>query len=146
MANAIKIAEKLGDTSLLVRLNLDYIKQVIDEAQAKPNPTTTDIERMEEKVFEIQNHTEIYFDMFGDKWANAHFQRMVYDGDLGAMLAEAQEDGKKLPYLTNYLRGTRKYGKISWINDVVGERDYLAAAQTLDRVAESQESILLNKR
>jgi nuclear pore complex protein Nup133 len=61
-------------------------------------------------------------------------------------LAEVQEDGKKQPYLTHYLRGTKKYGKISWINDVVGERDYLAAAQTLDRVAESQETILWNKR
>jgi nuclear pore complex protein Nup133 len=146
MPNAIKIAEKLGDTSLLVRLNLDYIKQVIDEAQAKPNPTTADVEKMEEKVFEIQNHAEIYFDMFGDKWANSHFQRMGYDGDLGAMLAEVQEDEKKQPYLTKYLRANRKYGKISWINDVIGPRDYVAAAKTLDRVAESQESILWNKR
>lgn len=146
MPHAIKIAEKLGDTSLLVRLNLDYIKQVIDEVQAKPNRTNADLEKMEEKVFAIQQHTEVYFDMFGDKWAHSHFERMVFDGDLGAMLAEVQEDGKKLPYLTNYLRGTRKYGKISWINDVVGERDHLAAAQTLDRVAESQETILWNKR
>jgi nuclear pore complex protein Nup133 len=146
MPNAIKITEKLGDTSLLVRLNLDYIKQVIDEAQAKPHRTSADLERMEAKVFEIQNHAEIYFDMFGDKWARSHFQRMVYDGDLGAMLAEVQEDEKKQPYLTKYLRGNRKYGKISWINDVVGGRDYLAAAKTLDWVAESQETILWNKR
>jgi nuclear pore complex protein Nup133 len=146
MPNAIKIAEKLGDTSLLVRLNLDYIKQVIDEAEAKPNCTNADVQMTGERVFDIQNHTEVYFDMFGDKWANSHFQRMVYDGDLGAMLAEVQEDEKKLPYLTKSLRGIRKYGKISWINDVVGQRDYLVAAKTLDRVAESQETILWNKK
>ena len=146
MPHAIKITETLGDTSLLVRLNLDYIKQVIDEAQAKPNRTNADLEMMEEKVFEIQNHTEIYFDMFGDKWANSHFQRMVFDGDLGAMLAEVQEDEKKQPYLTEYLRGIRKYGKISWINDVVSQRDYLVAAKTLESVAELQETLLWNKK
>ena len=146
MPNAIKIAEKLGDTSLLVRLNLDYIKQVIEEAQKQPSSNTADLEIMEDKVFEIQNHTERYFNMFGDKWAHSHFQRMVFDGDLGAMLAEVQDDEKKQPYLTQYLRGVSRYGKISWINDVVGERDYLAAAKTLDIVAESQETVLWNKR
>ena len=143
MPNAIKIAEKLGDTSLLVRLNLDYIKQVIDE---KPNPTDAELEMIAERISDIQNHTEIYFDMFGDKWANSQFQRMVYDGDLGVMLAAVRENEKKQPYLTKYLRGSMKYGKISWINDVVGERDYLTAAKTLNRVAESQETVLWNKR
>lgn len=144
MPGAIRLAEKLGDASLLVRLNLDYIKQTIDKAG--PNASDSEVQKVEQKLYTIQNHAEIYFDTLGDKWANAHFQRMIYDGDLGTMLQEAQDDDKKQPYLTNYLRSVKRYGKISWINDVIGQHDYHNATTTLNRVAETQETDLWNKR
>ena len=146
MPAAIALTEKLGDTSLLVKLNLDYIKTSVRVSQAEHNPTAADLKQLEKKIKDIQDHTETYFDLFGDKWAFAHFQQMVQDGEIGLMLRGAQTEDKKQPYLTRYLQTAKRFGKVSWINDVIGEHNYLRASNTLDHVAESQELDVWSKK
>ena len=146
MPDAIRIAEKLSDTTLLVTLNTDYAKQVYDDFRSISKPTDADVTKYEQNVLQISAHAESYFDKFGDRWAFSHFQQMVRQGELGDILIEAQSEEMKQPFLTRYLRRMKKYGKLSWINDVIGQGDFHNASRTLEMVAEKQETDIWNKR
>jgi len=146
MPGAIQLAEKLRDPGLLVTLNADYLRQLVLESAAHPDLAA----HIEQKIVEVQNHAETYFDQFGNGWAYAHFSTMIEDGDLGSLLAKGQEDEKKQAYLTWFLKKSQKFGqkvgKISWINDVVGEDNYARAEKTLKHVADDESTDLWSKK
>ena len=74
---------------------------------------------------------------------------MIENGELGSLLATAQSDSKKQDFLTWFMKKGQKLGqsigKLSWINDVVGQGNYARAAKTLANVAEDQEDDLSNQ-
>lgn len=147
MSGAIAIAEKIADPGLLVTLNTDHIKQLIAEGIAHPDQ----IETFNSKILDVQTHTETYFERFGNGWAFAHFSRMIDDGDLGVLLTEVQEAHEmKQPYLTWYfkkcIRLGQPVGKVSWINDVLGEQNFHRAGLTLEAVALREEHDVWSKK
>jgi nuclear pore complex protein Nup133 len=139
MSGAITIAETIADPGLLVTLNTDHIKQLMAEGATHPDQ----LDLLNSKILDVQNHTETYFERFGNGWAFAHFSRMIEDGDLGVLLTEAQEAHEmKQPYLTWFFKKCMKLGqpvgKLSWINDVLGERNFHRAGKTLEAVASEE--------
>ena len=117
------------------------------EALAHPETATRDRKRMAE----IQDHAETYYERFGLGWAFANFSRKIENGELGSLLGEAQENhGGKQAFLTRFLKKATKVGqqvgKLSWINDVVGENNFARAEESLTEVAEVEEMDLYSKK
>ena len=148
---AIKLAEGLEDTYLLVNLNLDYLSALTVKKMTALASKSKEIAPLDRELQSVQDHAESYYDKFGNLWANSHFTRNLQDGDLIEPLREAQaNDGSKQHYLTWFLEHSKKSGrsvdKISWINDVVGERKYSSALKTLGSMSTQDDSDLWEKR
>ena len=149
MPGAIEIAEKLGDTGALVALNLEYIKTLAKQAETLAKETGANnpgVIQIRQKIEDVQNHVETYFDKFGGQWAASHYTNLISCGELGQILAEAQENDRKQEFVTDFLQNEPAYSKISWINDVIGKRDFRHATNTLDYIAEVQEADLWSKK
>lgn len=132
---AIDLAEHWKDMKALVELNIEAQKQVLGRATDGREPSAGDMKRLEHESDKIVARTESYFDKYGSAWANAHFSKMVVEGELGSLLVEGQTDEKKQPFLAQFLRKNPGYQKISWIHDVVCEKDFGHAAKTLESLA-----------
>jgi nuclear pore complex protein Nup133 len=146
MQEAIDLAEHWLDMKALVDLNIEAEKQVIQRAKHSTHASASEVRRIEVELEIIHVRTESYFDKYGSKWANAHFSSMVSHGELGSLLSESQDDEKKQPYLTNYLRKNKGFQKINWINDAIGERDIGHAGKTLESLAKNREGDLWTKK
>ena len=137
---AIELAERLKDPGLLVSLTTDYLLFLDLDAKIHPENAL----KNKRKIEQVQGHAETYYERFGNGWAYANFSRKVDNGELGTLLIEGQTDAKKQGHLTWFLkkclkRGQR-VGKLSWINDVVGENNFTRAEKALSEVAETQET------
>lgn len=144
---ALQLAEAQGDTDLLVQLNLSHIVELANSRVTHPD----DNEEIAQKIEEIQNHVETYFDRFGNTWAYSHFSSMIDRGELSRLIDEGLSDeGKKQSFLSWFfdtcLQDNRKVGKISWINDVVGQQDYNSACQMLEVVAHEEEDDIWSQK
>ena len=129
---AIGLAEHWRDMKALIRLDVEAKERMIQRAKEGPEPSANDFKRLEKELKSIQERTKAYFEKYGSVWAEAHFNQLVIEGNLGSLLVEGQADNKKQPHLTRFLRKNPGYQKISWINDVVGEKDFGHAARTLE--------------
>ena len=144
---AIELAESLKDPGLLVTLTTDYMIALTLDTSSHPENAL----KNKRKITEIQDHTETYYDRFDNGWAYAHFSRKIENGELGTLLVEAQlDDGKKQKFLTWFLKKGLKrgqsIGKLSWINDVLGDNNFARAEKTLADVAESEEMELWSQK
>lgn len=146
MEGAIELAERLHEPHLLVDLNSDFLHNLNKEALAKPEAA----EKIEKKIKEVQDHIETYYGIFKHDWAFANFTRKLENGELGTLFKEVQDNEKKQAYLTKFIRKANKagqqLGKIGWINDVLGERDFGHAEKTLIRVANDEKGDLSHKK
>ena len=148
---AIRIAENMADTPLLVDMNLKYIQELSIRRQLAATSNPAETQRMDQELRTIQDHAETYYGKFGTDWALAHFSRNMQDGDLGDILQEAQaNDGEKQHYLTWFLRESQKLGvsvdKLSWINDIIGENQYGRALNTLSSMSLKRKDDLWGKK
>ena len=146
-AGAIELAERLKDPGLLVTLTTEYMLALNLDSQIHPESAL----KNKRKISDIQDYTETYYDRFGNGWAYANFSRKIENGELGTLLTEAQlDEGKKQGFLTWFLKKGLKrgqtIGKLSWINDIVGESNFARAEKTLTDVAENEEMELYNQK
>ncbi|KAK5074311.1 hypothetical protein LTS08_005265 [Lithohypha guttulata] len=143
---ALKLAEAKGDTDLLVTLNIDHLTALYDTLKAHPEQ-----QEIEKKIEAVQDHVETYFERFGNDWAYSHFSSLLKHSKLGTLIAEGQANGgKKQPYLSHFFdtcaQEQKRVGKVSWINNVVGESKFDAAFHTLETVASTQETDIWSKQ
>lgn len=143
---ALALAEKTSDTDLLVQLNITHIKELYDKIRSSPQ----DDHRLMHKVREVQNHVETYFERFGRDWAYSHFSSLLKSAKLGTLMNEGQADGGKKQrflswFFTACMERQKSLGKLSWINNVVGEEEYSSAYKTLVDVASDQEHDIWSK-
>ena len=132
---AIQLAEDLRDMPTLVQLITTESDELISEIRQ-----CTDTETYTNYVNEINKlGTRVggYFGRFGDTYATAFFDHYINMGKLARLLDEAE---RTHPRLTDYLRADSSRAKLSWINDVLHERDLARAGKVLLDVARTQES------
>jgi nuclear pore complex protein Nup133 len=144
--NAIDLAEHWRDMKGLVELNALAGNQLIRRSECSPSTSATEVKKFEQEMESIQERTERFFEKYGSIWATAYFNKMVMQGELGSLLAEGQTDTMRQSYLTQFLRKTRGYQKISWINDVVCEKDFVHAAETLESLASKKVEDMWTKK
>lgn len=126
--DAIDLAEKFRDMTVLVELTIELQDQTKSQKKAR------DI--ADGKAEQIDQKFSYYFENFGEPWADAFFTRQISMGQSGILLAMRNFQ----PFVTRFLRKVPAYSRLSWINDVIGERDYNAAAEALRNMAVENES------
>lgn len=135
MDEAITLAEGFRDMKALVELMLETYDELKDKEKSNPETFEAEIIKYDEKI-------NGYFERFGESWADAYFSRQVSTGTAGGLLQMSQHQAA----LTKFLRKKPQFHKVSWMNDIIGERDYGMAAKTLANLAINQESDLWGKR
>lgn len=135
MDEAIALAESFRDMKALVELMLE----IHDGLQEKEK---TDPEGFEVEIIKYDEKIQGYFERFGESWADAYFSRQVSTGTAGGLLRMSQHQAP----LTKFLRKKPQFHRVSWMNDIIGERDYATAAKTLANLAINQEFDLWGKR
>ena len=135
LEEAITLAEGFRDMPALVELLLEVNDRLNEKDIQDPVALEAERKKYEERI-------DKYFERFGESWADAYFDRQVSSGDSGSLLSVPQYQA----HVTKFLRKRPRYRKISWMNDILGERDYATAAETLANLAIDQESDLWARR
>ncbi|RAL16570.1 putative nuclear pore complex subunit Nup133 [Aspergillus homomorphus CBS 101889] len=141
LQEAIRLAESFRDMEALVELIIELQDQTKGQSLS-PRLSSNATRAFESASDQLSRKISGYFDRFGQAWAEAFFSRQISLGQGGVLFAMK----KFQPFVTNFLRGHSTYSRLSWINDVVGENDYNAAADSLEKLALDQESDLWGHR
>ena len=142
LEEGIALAEKYGDMIALVDLIVEALGDTITRSQ-QPGLSDEDEAALERRMEAIQERMSSYFHTYGDRWARALYSKKISKG----LLADLLDDGpEEQVFLTHFLRSQPAYAKISWINEVVNERNYGEAARTLRNHALTSEMVLWNKK
>ncbi|GMG17238.1 unnamed protein product [Aspergillus oryzae] len=138
--DAITLAEKFRDMSALVELIIELQDQTKGEILPSSRNDASDTISCESD--HLNKKISLYFEKFGESWANAFFSRQISMRQSGILFAMK----KFQPFITQFLRKDAAYSRLGWINDVIGENDYNAAAQSLEKLAIEGESDLWSHR
>ncbi|KLJ11057.1 hypothetical protein EMPG_13664 [Blastomyces silverae] len=140
LEDAITLAESFRDMDALVELMVDLHEQI--KEQRPPRRPEDEGPVLDEGTKTWKRRIDNYFERFGEAWADAFFTRHITVGQPETLLIMQEYQGA----VTKFLRSHPAYSKLSWINDIVGERDYSTACTTLQRLAIEQETDLWSKR
>lgn len=135
---AANLAEKWGDMEALVDM-------VSDEAMSIN--AALNVRGKEAAALRLESILETriaqYFQLFGPAWGDAMFSRQLRNHILAPTLDLARTQKEEV---TRFLRARASRAKLCWINDVMSEREYVPAAESLMLVAETQETALWSKK
>ena len=138
--DALRLAQRYEDMDALVELM--EIKRV--NAQNAPAlPISEDIDVAPDILLRKCNEDIIsFFAKYGNQWADAYFSGHIDNNGAGRILEQSSMYQKAL---TAFLRRKPQYAKLRWINEVAAERNYVAAAESLQQTSE-RETRLWNKK
>lgn len=83
-----------------------------------------------------------YLDKYGKDFAFAYYEHLI---DVCGVEAVLEDNNDKL-YKTSFLRQTKHFAKLSWINDITREDDILSAGDTLVDIGLHHEDQVWNKK
>jgi nuclear pore complex protein Nup133 len=140
--DGMKIAEKLHDLPSLVALALNELQYHHDpdmhrKFDAKQKAVS------ENKLIAVRKTIARYFENFGQEFADTFYNAEIQDNQLAELL---EQNYGKPRQLTEFLRSNPAYAKLSWMNDVIAEKDLLQAGKSLMDVAQKQENNAWAKR
>ncbi|KAE8132271.1 Non-repetitive/WGA-negative nucleoporin C-terminal-domain-containing protein [Aspergillus pseudotamarii] len=141
LEDAITLAEKFRDMSALVELIIELQDQTKSEI-LPPNSRNDTSDPISYDSDHLNKKISLYFEKFGESWANAFFTRQISMRQSGILFAMRRFQ----PFITRFLRKDVAYSRLGWVNDVIGENDYSAAAQSLEKLAIGGESDLWSHR
>lgn len=138
--DAISLAEKFRDMGALVELIIELQDQT--KCQLLPELVSDGDQNAMIESGKLGEKISHYFEKFGEPWADAFFVRQISMGHSGVLFAMK----KFQAFVTRFLRKNPNYPRLSWINDIVGENDYVTAAQSLEGLAIEHETDLWSHR
>lgn len=142
LEEGIALAERYSDMRALV----DLIVEALGDTATRLHQhglSDEDEHALQQRMDAIQERIGSYFDTYGDRWARALYSKKIAKGFLADLLDDGADEQA---YLTRFLRSEPAYAKLSWINEVVNERNYGEAARTLRTYALTSETALWNKK
>ena len=131
----MNLAEQYEDMGTLANLTWDetsWLQINKIKSQSKTEQATIKV-----KLEKIKDRTVRYFDQYGDKWAEAYFNKHIAENKSGLLLENAAlyQDS-----LSRFLRDNGAYSRLCWINEVISEKNYEVAGHKLYQTATSQET------
>ena len=139
---AIVLAEKYHVMQTLVQLLADEIGSLGARSE-QHGLSEEDAAMLEDRMASLEGRLAANFRTFGDDWARALFTEHIKKGQLSTLMNDNDEWSQ---YLTRFLRGNPAYAKLSWMNDVIVEKDFDLASQALLEFARNKENDLWAKR
>jgi len=143
MAKAgMSLAEKHKDMQALVTLVKGQSLKLMDEL-VRPDLGEVETANAERQAQALEGRVRSYFKKFGTEWADAFYSSHIRSGHSSGLLNQASSYQYEV---TRFLRASSARKKLSWINDVLGEKDYALAGKSLMDVAASQEQNIWCKK
>ncbi|KAI9674339.1 MAG: hypothetical protein M1829_003741 [Trizodia sp. TS-e1964] len=143
MYDAFALAEKFEDFEILVKLMADGLGAIKVKLN-KPGLTIDETESLNAEFENLEQRADSYYDRFGDKWAHALYTYQMRTGDLVGLL---NDHGEHQRLLTSFFRGkSTKLAKLAWINEILGEKDFLMASNFLLHVARKRETNIWSQK
>ena len=131
LEDAIALAESFQDMGALVELIIELQDETVDHNHFYHVSSTDISDVVVNESGQCADKISMYFDRFGEAWADAFFSRQISMDQAGVLFAMR----KFQPFVTRFLRKSTAYSQLSWINDVLGENDYGSAAQSLEKLS-----------
>lgn len=135
---ATQLAEKYADMAALVDIKANERLELLHQMQ-DPTASRAAFNKMLEQL-EVQILS--YFTKYGNQWADAYFKKHLDDKQAAGVL---EQSGRYQQWLTQFLRRNPKYSKVRWINEVCAERDFLKAADSLQRAQQDDQNLWYQK-
>lgn len=138
LAGAVQLAEKYGDMAALVDIkDLERGLLVADLRNPRVDKTksSTALKNFDK---EIQH----YFTTYGTVWSDVYFKKHLNNKQIASVLDQSTIYQQSL---TQFLRRHSEYSKLRWINEAYAERNFLAAAESLQQ-AQADEDLLWSKK
>ncbi|KAF2002680.1 hypothetical protein P154DRAFT_134570 [Amniculicola lignicola CBS 123094] len=130
----MELAETYDDMETLAHLVHEEHRFMAENREAAISKM--DIATSQVKLNQIKERIQGYFDRYGDAWATAYYSRYITERQSGHLLSK-EHFGR--PAFTKFWRSDASLGRLGWINEVIGEKNYEAAGRTLLEVATKQE-------
>lgn len=131
----MKLAEQYHDMPTLV----DLVWEETDWLESEKATTRSKMEQAEStvKLNRIKERISRYFETYGEDWAEAFYSKYINENQAAQLF---KKEYLNQAALTNFLRAEPLRARLGWINEVVGERNYEAAAASLYNAASNQET------
>ncbi|KAF2461595.1 Non-repetitive/WGA-negative nucleoporin C-terminal-domain-containing protein [Lineolata rhizophorae] len=140
---ACEVAEKYKDMRLLVDIFMNQRTWVMREkAQAEQGQFGSAVVQsveVQKCLDNLSRRLKRYFTDFGEEWSAAFYRKHVRSNALGSLLEMSSVDQEGV---TRFLRSNAQLARTAWVNEVLVEHDFGAAADCLTRVASQQETNL----
>ncbi|KAF2809526.1 uncharacterized protein BDZ99DRAFT_520877 [Mytilinidion resinicola] len=131
-AQGMDLAEKYRDMPTLVKI----IKAERDfYAEEMDNPRF--VMEAGKQMKKLQKRIAGYFTKYENDFAEAYYSNHIVNNEQSQVFSE---DCLNQPALTTFLRADPARARLGWINEVVGEKNYVGAATMLTEVGSIQES------
>ncbi|PLB44085.1 hypothetical protein P170DRAFT_368590, partial [Aspergillus steynii IBT 23096] len=138
LKDAIAMAEKFRDMGALVEL----IIELQDQTKSGNLQQAFLGKHSGSESEDLSRKIGLYFEKFGEPWADAFFSRQISMGQPGVLFAMT----KFQPFVTKFLHKYPAYSRLGWINDVLGEHNFDVAARSLENLAIEHESDIWSHR
>ncbi|KAF2759812.1 hypothetical protein EJ05DRAFT_310858 [Pseudovirgaria hyperparasitica] len=135
----MKLAEKYRDMGTLVVLvggEYSFLKESLRDGNATIKISSA------KQLQEMDKRIQEYFVQFKDGWANAWYSWHIHSSQAAVMLDD-RYSGQS--YLTNYLRSDPTRAKLSWINDILNEKDFFEASKSLTSATDREPNVWCKK-
>ena len=135
---ATRLAEKYHDMAALVDLKdleRNDVMIALKDPKADKKFLNTGLEILEEQTLS-------YFTKYGIHWSDAYFKKKLNSNQVANVFERSASYQQSL---TAFLRRNPEYSKLRWINEVCAERNFVAAADSLQH-AQQDENILWYKK
>jgi nuclear pore complex protein Nup133 len=133
--DGMNLAELYQDMPTLAKLVWDETAWL--EANKAKSQSKIEQAEITVRLNRIKERIARYFDQYGEKWAKAYFTKHIVENKSGQLLQKAAPYQK---FLTDFLRSEPNHERLSWINEVIAEKDYEAAGLRLYTAAKGQET------
>ena len=135
---ATQLAEKYADMAALVDIKDIEGQELLKELQ---NPAA-DSAAFNDLLEQLEAQILSYFTKYGNQWADAYFKKHLGNKQVASVL---DQSGKFQQSLTQFLRRNPQYSKLRWINEVCAQRDFVQAADSLQRAQKDENSLWFKK-
>lgn len=134
---ATNLAEKYADMAALV--NIKDIERLIGLRDMNdPRTSRADRDLLRTGLEVLEGHILSYFTKYGVHWSDVYFEKHLGNKEVHKIFEQSANYQQSL---TAFLRRHPEHSKIRWINEVCAERNYLAAADSLQR-SQQHENVL----
>ena len=138
--DALRLAQRYEDMDALVELMQQKRTNALD---ASVLPVSEDMNVASDFLLrKCDEEIVSFFAKYGNQWADAYFSGHIESNRAGSILEQSSMYQKAL---TAFLRRKPQYAKLRWINEVAAERNYVAAAESLQQTSE-RETKLWNRK